>query len=425
MGETILRQALLPEQEVILRCARMRQDSANTGRIVELAQGALNWSEVVAAALQHNLAPVVHDRLRAIEGVPLPPEHQEMLRGAVRDAGRWSLILVQEMVRLCGRFESENIPAIPYKGPILSWLAYQDFTRRACTDLDFVVPQQYIPRAAAMLQQAGYTAAFHPCELHAGEQPHAPGEYAFLRGEQFYRVELHTERTLRYLPVALDFNRIRQQLFSLQMAGQTVRTFSIEVTLVMLCVHGAKHFWDRLGWILDIAGMIGSQPVDWPAALRFAKELKSTRVFLLGLLLAHDLLDAPLPEEVYDRARRDRHVRWLAAKVCDPLAGRARPSAGVVRRAAFRWRSRDKIANGLWHMVRLALSPTESDRSALGLPAGLSSFYFLVRLWRLMRQYGLGWRTRQTEADLGIFDVTPPAAAEPAEAMVHSAPKKA
>lgn len=390
----------------------MRQDSENTVRIVEIAQGDLNWSEVVAATLQHNLAPVVYDRLRAIERVPLPPEHQGMLRGAVRDAGRWSLILVQEMVRLCERFESGNIPAIPYKGPILSWLAYQDFTRRACTDLDFVVPQLYIPRAAAMLQQAGYTAAFDPRELHAGQQPHAPGEYAFLRGEHFFRVELHTERTLRYLPVALDFERIKQRLFPMQFAGQTVRTLSIEVTLVMLCVHGAKHFWDRLGWILDVSGVIASQPVDWPATLRVAADLKSTRVLLLGLFLAHDLFDAPLPEEICERARRDRHVRWLAAKVCDPLTGRAKPSAGVVRRAVFRWRSRDEMASGLWHTVRLALSPTESDRCTLGLPAGLSSFYFLVRLWRLLRQYGLGWSARQAEPDLGIFDATPPEVAE-------------
>ena len=317
------------EQEFILRCARLRQDAANSDRIVELSRGGLNLSEVVAATLQHNLAPVVYERLGAVEGVPLPAERRNMLREAVRDSSRWSLILLQEMFRLYQQFESEEIPALPYKGPVLAWLAYGDFTRRACTDLDFVVPQQYIPQAASVLERAGYTPACDPRELHAGDEPQAPGEYAFLRGVNFIRVELHTERTLRYFPVALDFGNMARRLLRVQLAGRTLRTFSVEDTLVMLCVHGAKHFWDRLGWILDIAGMVSSQPVDWPAALQIAADLKSTRVLLLGLSLAHDLLDAPLPEVVLEQVRQDSKVRWLAQRVCDPLAGRAKPSAGA------------------------------------------------------------------------------------------------
>jgi precorrin-6B methylase 2 len=191
-----------------------------------------------------------------------------------------------------------------------------------------------------------------------------------------------------------------------------VRTFSVEDTLVMLCVHGAKHFWDRLGWILDIAGMVSSQPVDWPAALRIAADLKSMRVFLLGLFLAHELLDMPLPESVAEQASQDANIRWLAARVCDPMAGRPKPSAGVFRRTTFRLRSRDEFARGLLHMARLALSPTESDRGAVGLPARFSFLYFLVRPWRLLRQYGLGLRGPQAEPDLGIFDATSPEVAE-------------
>jgi precorrin-6B methylase 2 len=410
------------EQELILRCARLGQDAANTDRILELARGGLNWPEVVVATLQHSLAPVVYERLGAVEGVPLPAEHRNMLREAVRDSSRWSMILLQEMFQLQERFDSEEIPVLPYKGPVLAWLAYGDFTRRACTDLDFVLPQRYIPQAASVLERAGYTPACDPRELHAGEQPHAPGEYAFLRGVNFIRVELHTERTLRYFPVALDFDKMGRRLLRVQLAGRTLRTFSVEDTVVMLCVHGAKHFWDRLGWILDIAGMVSSQPVDWPAALQIAADLKSTRVFLLGLSLAHNLLDAPLPEFVLEHVRRDSKVRWLAQRVCDPLAGRAKPSTGVFRRTTFRLRSRDEFARGLLHMARLALSPTESDRGAVGLPARFSFLYFLVRPWRLLRQYGLGLRGPQAEADLGIFDATSPEVAERMLSLAETGP---
>ena len=46
------------------------------------------------------------------------------------------------MIRLYEMFEAESIPVIPYKGPLLSWLAYRSLTRRMFVDLDLVVPQQ-------------------------------------------------------------------------------------------------------------------------------------------------------------------------------------------------------------------------------------------------------------------------------------------
>ena len=84
-----------------------------------------------------------------------------------------------------------------------------------------------------------------------------------------------------------------RRLITVELCGRKLRTFSIEDTLVMLSVHGAKHFWERLGWILDVAELTAGQPVDWPLTMRIAAKLKSTRLLLLGLYLAHELMDAP------------------------------------------------------------------------------------------------------------------------------------
>jgi len=72
----------------------------------------------------------------------------------------------------------------------------------------------------------------------------------------------------------------------------------------MLCVHGTKHFWDRLAWIVDVAELITAQPVDWEESLQIAAGMKSTRVLLLGLYLAHEWLGAALPQPVLERAQR-------------------------------------------------------------------------------------------------------------------------
>ena len=82
----------------------------------------------------------------------------------------------------------------------------------------------------------------------------------------------------------------------------------------MLCVHGAKHFWERLAWIVDIAQLVTVREVDWKLLSEIAAERKCSRLLLLGLYLAHEVVGAPLPESVLQRARSDSRVAWLAEK---------------------------------------------------------------------------------------------------------------
>ena len=46
------------------------------------------------------------------------------------------------------------------------------------------------------------------------------------------------------------------------------------------------------------------------------------------------------------------------------------------------------------HTLRLAMSPTESDRQMMSLPRALAPLYVLMRPLRLLREYGLGFRQR-------------------------------
>jgi hypothetical protein len=186
-----------------------------------------------------------------------------------------------------------------------------------------------------------------------------------------------------------------RRFITVEISGRKMRTFSVEDTLVMLCVHGAKHFWDRLAWIVDLAELIKTQPVDWASSMQIATDMKATRVFLLGLYLAHELLGAALPQPILERAQHDSNVRWLAGKVRAQFEGKADASPGVIPRALFRLRSRDGFGEGMRHMLRLTMSPTERDRQTIRLPRALAPFYVLVRPLRLLREHGLGLRQRR------------------------------
>ena len=388
------RERLSFERELVLCCARTNLDVATTGRIREILSGPLNWPEVVAIAFEHHVEIFLYDNLQLAGDGLVPAVCLENLRESRRKTGGLALLLSSELLRIHEIFEREGLPLVPYKGPVLSWLAFGSLTRRRFVDLDFFVPQKYMPRAGALLRSAGFDCKSEiPDEL-TGPRGTFPGQYAFFREPTRTQVELHTERTLRYFPVPLNFEKLSRRLITVELCGRTIRTFSIEDTVMMLCVHGAKHFWDRLLWILDVAQLLSVQEVDWTLLARIAAKLESTRMLLLGLYLAHDLFDAPLPGQLLEEIGRDPAVQELAEKVCEKYAEISDPGAGVLPRALFRIRSRDRIGQGLLHTWRLAMSPTESDRQKVRLPRWLSPLYMLVRPWRLLREYGSGLKRR-------------------------------
>jgi len=390
--------AIPAEQEIVLCSARGLIDPAAKARVRVLVGRGLNWREAAANATRHRMVPVLCEAIAAF-GPDLIPStaDQQILSDALRESAANALELTAELLRLYRLFQAAQIPLIPYKGPVLGALAYGDFGKRDYVDLDFALQQRFIPQAVELLHSAGYRPAFDAQEGHAGRGAFVPGQYSFEPRGRRTHVEIHTERTLRYFPVPLDFQDMESRLIGVEIAGEILRTFSVEDTLVMLCVHGAKHFWERLGWIFDVAKLITVQRVDWALLLQTAVKMKSTRLVLLGLHLAHDLFGASVPESVLQQACKDSNVQELAQKVYEQYAGVSDPSAGVWARAAFRLRSRDGFGQGLRHMLRLVLSPTESDRETVRLPRSLAPLYWLVRPWRLVGEHGLSSKRRRRD----------------------------
>ena len=386
--------AARPELGFNLCCGRALIDPAATEQIRLYIRNGLNWPNVVAIAERHRLLPVVYEVIARAARDLISPDQLNALRQATALSMTAGMVLLRELFRLHRSFEGAQIPVIPYKGPLLAWVAYGNFLLREYLDLDFIVQQKYIPDVVTVLKSEGYRPQFDPREAHAGHDRSAPGQYSFLSHPQKILAEFHTERTLRYFPIPINFQDLTSRLMTVEIGERRLRTFSIEDTLVMLCVHGAKHFWERLGWVLDVAKLVTDQEVDWTLATQIAAKMESTRVLRLGLYLSHDLFGAPLPGQLLEEICRDRTVQELAEKVYEQYADISDPGAGVLHRAAFRFRLRDGIGQGLRHTLRLAISPTESDRQIVRLPRWLTPLYVLVRPWRLLREYGSGLKRR-------------------------------
>jgi len=158
---------------------------------------------------------------------------------------------------------------------------------------------------------------------------------------------------------------------------------SPEKTLLVLCMHGCKHAWSRLIWIHDIARLIACRgQLDWNASIDEAKRTGVWRPLALGVLLAHRVCGAPVPETFLRRFEKVSVAQRLARYFDRSLfsAPGSVPS-GFVPYLFQLLSPRDQA----WYFLSLEfLRPNERDRAMIDLPKPLHPLYLLLRPFRML-----------------------------------------
>jgi hypothetical protein len=376
-----------PAEDLLLLCMRPRLGGDTSKRILSIAGSISDWEALIAAAAEHNLAPLVCKNVEACAGKALPATCAQRLSQQFLSNSCRNLALTAELFRVLAALEDHSVCATPYKGPVLAAQAYGDIALREFSDLDILLPQRQIVLAHQALIGLGFRSVISG--LQAPEiSRRIPGQYAYRRGTEAI-VELHTEATLRYFPKTLDLEGICERREPVEVAGRQVLTFSLEDTLLLLSVHGSKHLWERLGWIEDIAALTEARAPNWSRTLERAHNWGIRRMALLGIGLAAHLQCAPLPNEIAQCLKNDRVARRLINEIRQRFFSRG-VQLGVFSRFAFRVHMRGSLAAGIPYALRLATMPTESDRGRH--PRHLELLYAFRRPLRLARLYG--WRSR-------------------------------
>jgi hypothetical protein len=288
-----------------------------------------------------------------------PAEFRARLQEAQRAHAVSALALIAEMLRILERFERSEIQALVLKGPALALQAYGDATARQFGDIDLLVRHRDVLRATSAMAQMGFSPRIPAAALSSGR---VPGEYFFSRPASNVIAEIHTERTLRYFPNTLAVEELFARSVKLDANGQGVPSLSPEDALISACTHGAKHFWERLMWVADVAALVKRQEhLDWDRVHRTAAQLGARRIVNTGLGLAAKVLRAPLPAPVRSQVDSDSGASALADEIAVWLPAGGDASPHLLRRAAFRVRMRGGFWAGISYLTRLALSPTEED----------------------------------------------------------------
>ncbi len=343
------------EWSALLECASPAHDLQKLASLLRSTDG----NRLLVLAEEHGVIGQLAGCLRKLHENSVSPGIRQALADRQRAQIFFSLRLTAELFGLLELFSSQGIEALVVKGPVLAVQAYGDPAMRSYGDLDMLVRQRNIRRATELMSAAGYVPAVSLSAIDAGR---IPGQYLFSKPDSKLIVELHNDCTLRYFPRRLPLEEFFARQIRVRVDGHDVSALSVEDELVLICIHGAKHFWERLMWIADVAALISRQTaINWERVADSAKAVGAERMLHTGLRLASDLLKAQLPGKVQAAVQADTAATRLAAQTRKwlPAAGFSPP--GLFERAFFRMRMRGNVISGSAYLLRLALSSTEED----------------------------------------------------------------
>jgi hypothetical protein len=334
----------------------------------------------------HGVLGIVAVRLEELNYEGVPADARGKLQTRLRAQYLFTLSMTAELFRLLEDFGRAGIETLLVKGPLISLLAYGDPAVRSYVDLDLIVRHRDILTATRHLIALGFDADIPEQAIQAGK---VPGEYLFKRPGTQRLVELHTERTFRYYPRPMRVEDLYARQRRVPLDGRDVPVLSLEDELLLNCIHGAKHFWERLIWVADVSALAARHPeMDWHKARQAARDVGAERMLHVGLQLGVSVFGVPPPPEMAAELALDSAARRLCRQVVRwlPQAGFAPPS--LQERAFFRVRMAGGGFAGTRYLLRLSLSPTEEDWVE-GAEDRRSWFWdALRRPLRLLRKYG-------------------------------------
>jgi len=367
-------------------CALLRavSRSADAEQIHRLAVKVRDWDSLLKLAQEHRVMSILFLRLRDI-GSAVPLIVQERLRAEYDSNMFHNLANAVELIAILKALEHKMIPAMPFKGVVLAASTYHDLTTRPAGDLDLLIYPEHLSRAKTVLLERGYELKTPLGADGTTVEPYCY-EYRFERPMDGMVVELRwrLELTQPKFKHNLGMDWVWPRRRTTMLAGAEVPDIIPEITLLVLCMHGSKHAWSRLIWICDVAQLLASSPdLDWREVNLEAKKSGLCRTLALGLLLAHRVAGATIPQAALRRSESDTTACNLAQHIQESLFDA--PGSTPMSRVPYSIQLldfRDRI--GLLLSLDF-LQPNERDRAVLTLPKSLSALYYLIRPFRIFR----------------------------------------
>lgn len=344
-------------------------------------------AETVELADRHGMLPVMWDRLKK-SGADVSAPLFESLRRKAGTVAVKNLLLSAELLRVLDLFAEKGIEAVPYKGPSLSVELYGDVKLRQFSDLDVFFRKEDFHRVKEILTKDRYRPhrALTPLQEEVFLRNRKNyGEYNYLRDDNLVYLEMHWSTNPGFMTFPVDAGDLWKGLRQIGFLSREIPAFAPEDLLMILSVHGFKHRWSRLCWLLDLALLLRTHSrMDVSMILERTGEPAASNTFLTGVLAAEDAFGplGPAAESLSGAARA--RAKALADETLASFFGKGH--GGKASAVMYHAAAHEGAAGKSRYFAGLLGSLNTGDFLERDLPKRLSWIWYPLRWMRIGRE---------------------------------------
>ncbi len=372
-----------PELMLLLACSRLEPGSC-VEEILRTAPGDIDWTVLVMTALDHGVTGLLCNSLLTLPDDMVPLEIIDAAKSYLHQAESSNQALADQLSGALDILHAAGIETIPFKGPSLALSAYHRLALRTFRDLDFLIREKDIELCLSVLRTIGYSHDWNLTPRQWQEFVHYAGE-EIVFGEGV-PCEPHWAFAPHTLAIRIDYDKIWQLSIRKSFNGRTILSLAPEDELIVLCVHGSKEKWSKLKWVADVAEFVRSHPaLDWSGLFSRAEAQGIARMLRLGLSLAKQLLDAPIPLAISPWLDADRVGTEMSQQLSRSFfEHRTETEQSIYEISRFHWAMRERFSDRWRYFYRTVTQPRVQHFGGIRLP---DSLFFLYVPYKLVHDY--------------------------------------
>lgn len=256
-----------------------------------------DWPALAALAGRHGLFTLLLSGLRTCPDLLAASGIVPALKAQRSRAVRRGLRQLDGLTRAAGCLADAGIPCLVLKGLPLAQRLYGHPLANMSSDIDLLVATRTFDAAERILRDRGWRRVVPSFrETPARARWYDRFEATHVLSGPGGCLDLH--RRLFPNPHYLDvpFDRLHAESVPAQVGASTFRVMNDEWTLVYLACHGARHYWETLRWLCDVAALVASIEPDrlGRAAARF-RDAGLDVVFAATARLCREALHVEIP----------------------------------------------------------------------------------------------------------------------------------
>ncbi len=302
------------ELRLVALCGRRRWQDQHTEQCSQLLAVGLDWGRVVHEAAWHGFIPLVHHHLRTNGRDVVPKPVWAELHACAAGVALSNRLLLRQLQELDGELNRRGVQMISLKGPVL---AHQGFglTLRPCSDLDILVRTEAAEEAISTLLDLGYEAEEPDLAAWKREWIRSTYEMQFNHPTSGVRVDLHWRLYQPGYRLVPDEGVLWERSMKVDVEGSRFRTLGRADGLHFLAFHAARHDWEALRWLGDVAEGLRGSDVNWEAIERHGAQWRTGRMWRTTLAICAEWLGLELPAFIAQNVGDDRAAQQLSRTV--------------------------------------------------------------------------------------------------------------